>query len=54
MNLKTEEDLLMVLEEVPAVVHVEPIAEAVLLPIQTEKDEKLEEENAVWKVKSEK
>ena len=36
----------------PVAVRAEPIAEAVLLPIQTEKDEKLEEGNAVWKVKS--
>lgn len=49
MNLRTEEDLLMVPEAlaVPAAVHAEPIAEAVLLLIQTEKDEKPEERNAV-------
>ena len=49
MNLKTEEDLLMVPEAlaVPEAVHAEPIAEAALLLIQTEREKELEERNAV-------
>ena len=48
MNLRTEEDLLMVPEAlaVPAAVHAEPIAEAVLLLIQMERERELEEKNA--------
>ena len=49
MNLKTEEGLLMVPEApaVPVAVRAEPIAEAVLLPIQTEREGKHVERNAV-------
>lgn len=48
MNLKTEEDLLMVPEAlaIPEAVHAEPIAEVALLLIQTERERELEERNA--------